>query len=83
MLDTLCHEGVLNREQNDRRIQFRHHLLFDYAAAQTSFEPDALIAGRLHFQKEHAQGLMLSPHLALCFRKYGVMTIIIVAFGKQ
>ncbi|EGF8259430.1 ATP-binding protein [Escherichia coli] len=69
MLDTLCHEGVLNREQNDRRIQFRHHLLFDYAAAQTSFEPDALIAGRLHFQKEQAQGLMLSPALGFVLQE--------------
>ena len=69
MLDTLCHEGVLNREQNGRRIQFRHHLLFDYAAAQTSFDPDALIAGRLHFQKEQAQGLMLSPALSFVLQE--------------
>lgn len=69
MLDTLCHEGVLNREQNGRRIQFRHHLLFDYAAAQTSFDPDALIVGRLHFQKEHAQGLMLSPALGFVLQE--------------
>ncbi|ECT6332142.1 ATP-binding protein [Salmonella enterica subsp. enterica serovar Cerro] len=69
ILDTLCHEGVLNREQNGRRIQFRHHLLFDYAAAQTSFDPDALIAGRLHFQKEQAQGLMLSPALGFVLQE--------------
>lgn len=69
MLDTLCREGVLFREQNDRRIQFRHHLLFDYAAAQTSFDPDALITGKLRFQKEQAQGLMLSPALGFVLQE--------------
>lgn len=69
MIDTLCHEGVLVREQNDRRIQFRHHLLFDYAAAQISFDPDALITGTLRFQKQQAQGLMLSPALGFVFQE--------------
>jgi hypothetical protein len=69
MIDTLCREGVLIREQNDRRIQFRHHLLFDYAAAQTSFDPDSLIAGTLLFHKQQAQGLMLSPALGFVLQE--------------
>ncbi|EHM45430.1 NACHT domain-containing protein [Yokenella regensburgei] len=69
MIDTLCREGVLVREQNDRRIQFRHHLLFDYAAAQISFDPDALITGTLRFQKQQAQGLMLSPALGFVLQE--------------
>lgn len=49
MIDTLSREGVVVREASDRWVQFRHHLLFDYAAAKISFDPDALIAGTLRF----------------------------------
>ncbi|ADC57542.1 conserved hypothetical protein [Klebsiella variicola At-22] len=69
MIDTLFREGVLIREQNDRRIQFRHHLLFDYAAAQTSFDPETLIAGTLRFHKQQALGLMLSPALGFVLQE--------------
>lgn len=69
MIDTLSREGVVVREANDRWVQFRHHLLFDYAAAKISFDPDALIAGTLRFPKQQAQGLMLSPALGFVLQE--------------
>ncbi|EEO9712509.1 ATP-binding protein [Salmonella enterica] len=69
MIDTLSREGVVLREANDRWVQFRHHLLFDYAAAKISFDPDALIAGTLRFPKQQAQGLLLSPALGFVLQE--------------
>ena len=69
MIDTLCREGVLIRERNDRWVQFRHHLLFDYTAAQTAFDPEELIMGKLHFPKQQAQGLILSPALGFVLQE--------------
>lgn len=69
MIDILCREGVLTREGNDRWVQFRHHLLFDYAAAQTAFDPDSLINGTQHFPKQQAQGLILSPALGFILKE--------------
>ncbi|ADO47960.1 ATP-binding protein [[Enterobacter] lignolyticus] len=69
MIDTLSREGVVVRDANDRWVQFRHHLLFDYAAAKVSFDPDALIAGTLRFPKQQAQGLMLSPALGFVLQE--------------
>ncbi|WNN53249.1 ATP-binding protein [Hafnia alvei] len=69
MIDILSSEGVLIRDKKDRWVQFRHHLLFDYAAAQIFFNPEQLISGRLRFSKQKAQGLMLSPALGFVLQE--------------
>lgn len=68
MIDTLCKEGVLVRE-GERWVQFRHHLLFDYAAARLAFEPSDIVSGVYRFNKADALGLMLSPALGFVLRE--------------
>lgn len=69
MIDTLSHEGVLIRVEGDRWVQFRHHLLFDFAVAQVFLEPSALVSGELRFPKREARGLMLSPAMGFVMRE--------------
>lgn len=64
-LDALEHEGVLISGDQRRWVQFRHHLLFDFAAARVLLDPEGLIAGTLRFPKSEARGLMLAPALNL------------------
>lgn len=68
MIDTLCQEGVVVVVDNKRWVQFRHHLLFDYAAAQLFLDPDAISRGVCRFKKLDALGLMLSPALGFVLR---------------
>jgi hypothetical protein len=63
MLDTLAREGVIITVDKDRSVQFRHHLLFDYAASRVLLDPNDLVSGRKRFGKEDAAGLMLAPAL--------------------
>lgn len=69
MIDTLERDGVVISVDNGRWVQFRHHLLFDFAAARVLFDPDALIAGTLRFPKADAHGLMLAPALTFVLRE--------------
>jgi len=69
MIDTLCQQGVILVVDNKRWVQFRHHLLFDYAAAQLFLDPDAIIKGIYRFKKSDALGLMLSPALGFVMRE--------------
>lgn len=69
VLDELEREGVLISVDNRRWIQFRHHLLFDFAAARVLLDPEALIAGTLKFSKTDARGLMLAPALTFVLRE--------------
>lgn len=69
MIDTLCKEGVLVVVDNGRWVQFRHHLLFDYAAARLALDPSAIISGAYRFSKTDALGLMLSPALGFVLRE--------------
>jgi hypothetical protein len=69
VLDELEREGVLISVDNRRWIQFRHHLLFDYAAARVLLDPEALIAGTLKFRKTDATGLMLAPALTFVLQE--------------
>lgn len=69
MIDTLCKEGVIVVVDNQRWVQFRHHLLFDYAAAQLFLNPDAISKGIYRFRKTDALGLMLSPALGFVLRE--------------
>lgn len=68
-IDTLCKEGVLVVVDGDRWVQFRHHLLFDYAAARLAFEPSDIVSGAYRFSKAEALGLMLSPALGFVLRE--------------
>ncbi|WP_222934857.1 hypothetical protein [Pseudomonas koreensis] len=69
MIDTLCQEGVIVVVDNRRWVQFRHHLLFDYAAAKLFLDPDAIGRGVYRFKKTDALGLMLSPALGFVLRE--------------
>ncbi|WP_310047318.1 ATP-binding protein [Pseudomonas fluorescens] len=69
MIDTLCREGVLVVVDNERWVQFRHHLLFDYAAARLYLDPDAISKRIYRFAKAQALGMMLSPALGFVLRE--------------
>lgn len=69
MIDTLCKDGVLVVVDNERWVQFRHHLLFDYAAARLALDPSAIVSGDYRFSKNDALGLMLSPALGFVLRE--------------
>lgn len=69
MIDTLCKEGVLVVVDSERWVQFRHHLLFDYAAARLVLEPSDIVSGAYRFSKADALGLMLSPALGFVMRE--------------
>lgn len=60
-LESLCSKGVLVVDNRRRWVQFRHHLLFDYAAARLYLDYDAIKAGRLYFPKADALGLIIAP----------------------
>ncbi|MCL6688081.1 hypothetical protein M8R19_05065 [Pseudomonas sp. R3.Fl] len=68
MIDTLCKEGVLVVD-GERWVQFRHHLLFDYAAARLALDPSTIVSGAYRFSKADALGLMLSPALGFLLRE--------------
>ncbi|MBB2157692.1 hypothetical protein HLH33_15465 [Gluconacetobacter diazotrophicus] len=69
MIDILCKEGILVVVDGGRWVQFRHHLLFDYAAAQLAFEPSDIVSGAYRFRKAEALGMMLSPALGFVLRE--------------
>lgn len=69
MIDTLCKEGVLVVVDAGRGVQFRHHLLFDYAAARLALDPSTIVNGAYRFSKADALGLMLSPALGFVLRE--------------
>lgn len=69
MIEVLCQEGVLVIVDGERWIQFRHHLLFDYAAARTVLQPSGIVSGAFRFNKAEALGLMLSPALGFVLRE--------------
>ena len=69
MIDVLSQEGVLVRGGSDRWIQFRHHILFDYAAARVFLEPARIVSGDERFGKEQALGLMLAPALGFLLQE--------------
>ena len=68
-LDALCANGVLIRVENDRYVQFRHHLLFDYAASRLLLDMDGIVSGGFRFHKSEAKGLMLAPALAFLLQE--------------
>ena len=69
IIDELEREGVVITVGNRRWVQFRHHLLFDFAAARVALDPVGIIAGTMSFRKEEARGLMLAPALSFLLRE--------------
>ncbi|WP_394809408.1 hypothetical protein [Nitrosomonas sp.] len=61
-VDLLQQVGVLIVETN-RRVGFRHHVLFDYAIARLLLLPDRVSTLKL-FSKDKSIGLLISPSLA-------------------
>lgn len=59
-IDQLLRAGVLQREHPDR-IEFRHHVLFDYAVARLALLNNPKADKYLH--KRHTAGLLLAPSL--------------------
>ncbi len=68
-LDALCAHAVLVRVENDRYVQFRHHLLFDYVASRLLLNMDGIVSGMSRFPKSEATGLMLSPALGFLLQE--------------
>jgi len=60
-LEALSQNGIVVAIDGGRRVQFRHHLLFDYAASRTYLDPNALLERPGPFPKADAPGLMLAP----------------------
>ena len=69
VIDTLAHEGVLIAVDNSRWVQFRHHILFDFASAQVFLDGDGIVGGTRRFPKDQALGLMLAPALAFVLQE--------------
>jgi len=68
MLDVLTAEGVLIGTDQQRSIQFRHHLLFDYVASRVFLDADAIVAGHVNFPKMDGLGLILAPAMGFLIR---------------
>ena len=68
-IDTLSYEGVLIAAGNDQWVQFRHHILFDFAAARVMLDPFDIVKGTQRFPKAEARGLMLAPALAFVLQE--------------
>lgn len=62
-LETLVQEGVLIPTESHRWIQFRHHLLFDYAASRVYLGPALLV------DDFAGLGLMLAPALSFVLQE--------------
>ena len=68
-LDCLLQQGVLARVENDRYIQFRHHLIFDYAASRLLMNVDSIVSGTTEYPRGETVGLMLAPALGFLLQE--------------
>ncbi len=68
IFDTLLRENVLVAIRGDRRVAFRHHILFDYAASRVYLDPHDIAATAAIFCGESDLGLMLAPALAFALQ---------------
>ncbi len=68
-LDALLLQGVLAKVENERFIQFRHHLLFDYAASRLLMDVDGLVSGEVQYLKVQTIGLMLAPAMGFLLQE--------------
>lgn len=68
-LDALLLKGVLAKVENERFVQFRHHLLFDYAASRLLMDVDRLVSGEVQYLKAQTIGLMLAPAMGFLLQE--------------
>lgn len=68
MLDILTGEGVLVSSDQQRSVQFRHHLLFDYVASRVFLDADEVITGQATFPKADGLGLIVAPAMSFLLR---------------
>ena len=68
MLDALTGEGVLVLTNQQRSVQFRHHLLFDYAASRVFLDVEQIVSGKAVFPKTDGLGLVLAPAMSFLLR---------------
>lgn len=68
-LDALLLSGVLAKVENERFVQFRHHLLFDYAASRLLLDVDGLVSGEVQYLKSQTVGLMLAPAMGFLLQE--------------
>lgn len=68
-IDQLSREGVIVAVDNGRWIQFRHHILFDFAASRVLLDPTSLASGKQRLDKKDGHGLMLAPALTFVMRE--------------
>lgn len=71
-LDELLLQGVLAKVENERYIQFRHHLLFDYAASRLLMDVDGLVSGEVQYLKAQTIGLLLAPAMGFLLQELWV-----------
>ena len=68
ILDALIGEGVLVVTDQQRSVQFRHHLLFDYMASRVFMDAEAIVSGQAVFPKAEGLGLLLAPAMGFLLR---------------
>jgi len=68
ILDALVGEGVLVSTDQQRSVQFRHHLLFDYVANRVFLDASGIVAGQSAFPKADGLGLVLAPAMSFLLR---------------
>ena len=67
LFDTMCSEGILV-ERNQQAVQFRHHILFDYAAAKFLLASGDALGGTSNLGRSESSGLLLAPAIRLAMR---------------
>ena len=69
MVEALIRDGVLVESADERWLQFRHHLLFDYAASRVYLDPGDLTKDDPPFPSDQALGLVLAPAFSFVLRE--------------
>ena len=67
-MENFSSEGVLVATDQQRSIQFRHHLLFDYIASRVFLDAAAIVSGSASFPKAGGHGLILAPAMGFLLR---------------
>ena len=68
-VQTLVRDGVLVESADERWLQFRHHLLFDYVASRVYLDPGDLTKDDPLFPSDQALGLVLAPAFSFVLQK--------------
>lgn len=69
MLDQLSSDGVLIEVSGDLWVQFRHHVLFDFAAAQRLRASSFINQPQPELNVDNANGLLLAPAMRFVLQK--------------